>query len=78
MLKILYAIASNLRTRRNKFLFLFVDDFELYEFHYVQYQGKMLKIIETLQMLEDQKQSIIDVENIAFHVKVRMALPSYE
>ena len=38
----------------------------------------MLKIIETLQMLEDQKQSIIDVENIAFHVKVRMALPSYE
>ena len=77
-MKILYAIVSNLRTRKNKFWILLADDFELYDYHKTDYQGRMLKILETLQELEDQKQSILDIENLDFFLKVRMALPSYE
>ena len=77
-MKILYAIVSNLRTRKNKFWILLADDFELYDYHKTDYQGRMLKILETLQELEDQKQSILDIENMDFFLKVRMALPSYE
>lgn len=38
----------------------------------------MKKILETLQELEDQKQSILDVEDFEFFQRARMVLASHE
>ena len=56
-------------------MLLFPDDFDLYEYHSIEYRGIIKIFIDTIHYLERKKNSILDTEEVPFVQQVRQCLP---